>query len=199
MILPIFAWIVHQALGQNRESEQRLARLEGQMNEALRANDNLAAQIRMAHEAQLADRQLLHGVAEAAFRRSRTSVRKLPAPVGRTSRWMKLEAPKAVDRVEIGEVEAEVLRALEELELLEACAFRVQFISFNIRTGSCKVELLDGTGREVLGKVVDPSRLQPLNPYTRSLHERIPVTVTAQEALLDGELHRLFIIAGISD
>lgn len=150
---------------------------------------------KIVHEGHMRDKAWLQGQVEILAQRNNTSLREIVRPIGSTAR--RLEIGKLGDdaQASIGEPEAQVLSAREELSVEDAREYRGTFEGVDTTNGTCKFRPV-GSDNDIPGKITDPALLMPQNVYTHSLDTKQPVTVQAKAVTKDSGIVRLFISDG---
>ncbi len=150
-------------------------------NGIIQANDNLASL-----QGRLID--TLPALASA----TRYSGKELVVPIGHSC--TSINQFKGTNNAsKINQMEAEVIRGGEEMEIDEMTTFICNKISeINLVSGHCIVQL-KGYENPIKGTINDPAIKIPNNIYTRALNEQTPFEISAKSVRKNGELYRLYI------
>jgi hypothetical protein len=123
-------------------------------------------------------------------------MRDVVAPVGKSSGPIDIGEAKLGRGVTIDEASADVLRAEEALMVGDQQTFRVRFSAVDKSGKRCKVEIVGQEGREIPGRITDPSLTAAGNIYTRSLDTDAVAEIQAKPVLRDGTIRTLYISNG---
>jgi hypothetical protein len=155
-------------------------------------NERYHEMVRATQENDMRTRDQLMGVVQHLVSQNRGPMSDMAAPVGKTVNEVR-QIPAQAEPIIIDAPTAESLRSPEEVIVGDVQQFRGVVIALDTKTGTFRFEE-ENTGRELRGKITDPSLLVPQNVYSHALDTKVPIAITAKPTLKDdGEIHKLFV------
>jgi hypothetical protein len=123
---------------------------------------------------------------------NRGALADMSAAVGRTASRSVYASPK-VDPFEIDEATADALRSKKDLRVGEMVTIRGVLSKVDKKTGAFRLQEMD-SGREITGRITDPSLYVIGNIYTHALDTALPIVVSGKPTLDEkGEIQKLFV------
>lgn len=134
----------------------------------------------------------LLGMVEKLALQNRTPLAEMSAAVGRTASRSVYASPN-VDPFEIDEAIAEALRSRKDLKVGEMVTIRGFLSKVDKKTGAFRLQESE-SGREITGRITDPSLYVANNIYTHALDAALPISVSGKPTLDEkGEIQKLFV------
>ena len=165
------------------------------LNQVVALATKHAESMEKVHEGHMTDKAWLQGHIDKLSSLNSGPLRQLVSPIGSTCRQIEFGPSDGVSPVTIGEAEAQVLSAREQLSVEDAREFRGIFEGVDKTNGTCKFRP-QGSDKEMPGRITDPALVNALNVYTHSLDTQKPVSITAKAVTKDGAIVKLFISDG---